>query len=128
MFKLICKTMDKITDFQIYALATNLNLDKYLKEQALKEFGKRNFSPEYARRLAIEYERVIPVMDPDFTALERTAIIAFPFIVPIHAIIANKYLAHGNIKKWKLYWRYLTIGWVIWSFIIILVLKLFLTN
>lgn len=120
--------MDKLTDFQIYSLVVNRDLDGHLKEEALREFDKRNFPQEYIDQLAIEYEKIIPAIGANLTKLEKAKIIAFPFFIPIQAIIANKYIAQGNIKKWKLYWRYLTIGWVIWSVIIILVLKLFLTN
>jgi hypothetical protein len=117
--------MDKLSDFQLYALIINHDLDQDLKQQACAEFEKRNFSQEYLDQLALEYENIIPLSNTTLPIWEKMRIIAFPFIVPLQAILANRYISQGNPKKWKQYWKYLVVCWLVWIFLILLAIKFF---
>jgi hypothetical protein len=119
--------MEKLSDSQLYALVINHDLSQGLKEKALAEFGKRNFSQQYVDELAYEYETIIPSLNTDLSTWEKVRIIVFPFLLPIQAIIANRYISKGNPKKWKQYWKYLTIGWLVWTILVFLVAKFLLS-
>jgi hypothetical protein len=116
---------DRLTDYQLYALVINQDLDPDLHEQVHAEFKKRNFSQEHIDQLAIEYEKVIPSINDDLTTWQKIRIIAFPFFIPIQAIIANRYISKGNIRKWKQYWKFLTVGLLVWTIVILVLVKLF---
>jgi hypothetical protein len=117
--------MDKLSDAQLYALVINHDLSGDLKEKANAEFQKRNFPQEYIDKLALEYENIMPSSKSGLTIGEKIRIIAFPFFVPIQSIIANRYISKGNTTGWKMYWKYLAIGWLMWTILFFLAVELF---
>jgi hypothetical protein len=115
--------IDKLSDFQLYSLVINQDLNTDMHRQAEAEFKKRHFSQEYIDKLSLEYENIISIKNGDITVGEKLRIIAFPFIIPMQAIIANKYISKSP-QKWKLYWKYLTIGWAVWTIVLFLAIRL----
>ena len=118
--------MEKLSDFQLYSLVTNKDLDQDLKEKAIAEFERRNFSQEYIDQLSLESENIIPKSNADLTIRQKLGIVAFPFFIPIQAVMANRFISTGEPKKWRQYWSYLTLGWLVWTVIVLLIAKLFL--
>ena len=116
--------METLTDFQLYSLTLNPDLWRDLKEQALTEFKLRNFSQEHINQLAQEYKEIIPTVTTGYTAWEKIGIMAFPFIIPLQAILANRQISAGNLKKWKQHWKFVTFGLLIWLVVFILLLFL----
>lgn len=113
--------MKRLSDFQLYSLLLNLDLRHDLRDQVSAEFKVRNFSQEHIDQLALEHERIIPVVNDNLTIWEKVPIMAFPFIIPLQAILANRYISEGNLKKWEQHWKYVTIGLLIWLIILFLV-------
>lgn len=111
--------MDKLSDFQLYALTINRDLRYDLKDQALMEFKARGILPARIDQLALEYEEIIPVINSGYTVWEKVGIMAFPFIIPLQAILANRQISAGNPKKWKQHWKFVTIGLLIWLIVFI---------
>ncbi|MGZ3812689.1 MAG: hypothetical protein ACXVJN_13155 [Mucilaginibacter sp.] len=104
----------------------NPELSTELKNKVLIELKKRNFAREYIDQLAIQYGKIIPARGAKLNGWEKVRIIIFPFFVPIHAIYANRYLSKGDVPKWKSYWKYLTLGWLFWTLLMLLIALFFL--
>jgi hypothetical protein len=119
-------TLDDLSDFQIYSLMMNSELDFELREKVNLELKRRNFSQDHIDQLTLEYEKIIPAKSATLGTGEKIRIIVFPFFIPIQAIFANKYLSKGDSNSWRLYWKYLIVGWLFWTLIILLAARLFL--
>ena len=56
----------------------------------------------------------------------KAVLVLFPFFIPIQSINATKFLANGQKRKWKEYWFYISLGYLLWTVVIILFFRLFL--
>ena len=115
-----------LTDTELYILVRNTELSYERKKIINKEFKNRNFSIERIDKLAMAYENVLGESKNNLTVLEKFLIILVPFFPVIHAIIANRHISRGQQRKWKQHWTYVTIGYAVWTLLIVLFAKFYL--
>jgi len=112
----------QLSDTQLYALFRNNDLHRDIRSAVSKEIGKRNFSIDYLDQLGLEFEqRAAASQTGGLSLYQKILIILFPFFIIIHAILANFHISKGNMFKWKQHWRFVTIGFFIWTIVILLV-------
>lgn len=109
-----------LSDYQLYFLITSRHLTADLKTIAEAELKRRNLSPQQLKSLEDEYIRVNREAGPPLSTKEKALIILLPFFVEIQALISTRHLYKNNTKKWKQHWRYLTIGFALWTAIVFL--------
>lgn len=59
----------KLTDFQLYSILNSRHLDKESREQAEREFGRRNLSDEEIQKLANDLEEKTKKAPSSFAAI-----------------------------------------------------------
>jgi hypothetical protein len=128
-------TAEKLSDTQLYALAAKASLSPRLRAIILPEFERRNFQPEYLDELRLNYEHIIPSDNAGLSVGEKALIILVAptlllwFLgVPVHCWIVNKYISKGQLRKWQQYWQYITVGFWVWTMVLLLTTKLFLKS
>ena len=113
-------SIEKLSDFQLYALVVNPNFEDDITLQAKEEFFKRNFSQKYIDELSLKFEGVATTKKTELTIFNKYLIIALPFFLPIQAIIASRY----DVPDRKIYWKYMAIGYALWTTAFLLWYKL----
>lgn len=120
---------EKLSDSQLYALIMNKTLPKGTQLGIYKEFERRDFELSYLDKLALEYElENKKKQQNELSSAEKFRIILFPFIVPLQAILANRYIKKMEVNKWNQYWKYLGYGFLFWTFLVILFVRLLRGN
>src|SRR5689334_793287 len=108
---------DKLTDQQVYSLSKNKSLSKTLRREALAALTLRARSVEEVQVLATAYEQSPVNKKIPLPVAYRIVLVIFPFFVPVQVIIAALFFKMTNTWKWKQFWLYLAIGWVLWMVI-----------
>lgn len=114
-----------LTDYQLYYLIKSRHLTPELKSIAEAELKRRNLSNNQLIHLENEYNRINREAGPPLSTKEKIFIVLFPFFVEIQALLSTRHLYKNNTKRWKQHWRYLTIGFALWTVIVFLIAGLF---
>jgi len=118
-----------LTNYQLYEIIQNQKLDVELRTAANQEFNSRNLSIDKIEEIVFKHEKAFkPDKNEPLSIKLRLLIILFPFLVPIQSLFASKWLAQGHKRKWKEYWLYLSIGYLFWTVIVILIARHYLIN
>lgn len=119
--------LEKLSDKQLYELIRDNSLSLEIKRTLETEFLRRDFSIEYIDELSLVYEKSNDTNPQTGLSLsEKLIIIIFPWIPPLQAIFANKYIATGNKRKWHQHWFYVAIGIGVWLVIVIILARFLL--
>jgi len=121
--------LSKLTDYQLYEIIENSQLDKDIRNLANAEFNSRKLSCDQIKQLVLRHDSEFkPSPNQPLETKYKFLLILFPFFIslPIQAIIANKYLIRGQKRKWKDYWFYISVDYLVWTVGIILFSKFFL--
>ncbi|TAD84054.1 MAG: hypothetical protein EAY75_13850 [Bacteroidetes bacterium] len=116
-----------LSNHQLYGIIQNLKLHESIRQAANDEFNKRKLS-------SYEIERMIELHDSQFVAEKedglkltyKLLLMACPFFIEIHSLIAGRMLEKGHKNKWKDYWLYISLGYLIWTVVIVLLAKYYL--
>lgn len=117
-----------LTDKELYSWLRSQELAPHLKRIVEEEFKRRQFPIEVVDKLSMDYEGVNAKTNSSLTAVEECLIILLPFFPVIHAILANRHISKGNPKKWKQYWRFVTIGYAVWTVIALVIARIIFAN
>ncbi|MFT3747271.1 MAG: hypothetical protein QM768_03105 [Agriterribacter sp.] len=118
--------ISKLTDYQLYVIIQNSAIDKDIRNLANNEFNKRNLSIPHIKEIISKHESQLKPPEQKSLKIEyKILLIIFPFFLPIQSIFAGKLLVKGEKQKWKEYWLYISIGYLIWTIIIICFARLF---
>ena len=104
----------KLTNYQLYALIQNLNLDETIRTVATGELDRRKLNETENADLALKhqqrfrFEKGLPL-----SVNMKLFLLAFPFLISI--VSPGKFLAQGQKQKWTDYWKYLAGGYLIWT-------------
>ncbi len=116
-----------LSDYQLYELIQNPKLDKDIKDLLSKEFEKRAMTQNKIQDLIKIHEaKFISESKEPLKPEYKLLIFLFPFLIPIQSLFATKMLAIGQKRKWKDYWLYLSLGYFLWTILIIVFSRYFL--
>ena len=119
----------KLTDYQLYELIQNSKLDKDIRNLANREFDNRMLSIDKIQEIVQKHDSQFkPEKDETLKTEYKILLIIFPFLIPIQSSFASKWLAKGHKRKWKDYWFYLSLGYLVWTILILVFSKYFLFN
>jgi hypothetical protein len=116
-----------LSDYQLYEIIQNGNLDKAIRQVANDEFNKRKLSLDQIQGLIAKHDsQYSPDKDKGLKTSYKLLLIVCPFFIEIHSLFAGRMLAKGQKQKWKDYWMYICLGFLTWTIGIILYAKYFL--
>jgi len=116
-----------LSNYQLYEIIQNLNLDRAIRQAANQEFNKRKLSTDQIQDLITEHDsKFSPAKDAGLKTYLKFLLVICPFFIEIHSLFAGRLLAKGQKQKWKDYWIYLCLGFITWTIIIILYAKYYL--
>lgn len=118
--------ISKLTDYQLYVIIQNTRLDKNILTLANNEFNRRNLDTTQLKEIKAQYESQLKLPEQKSLQLKtKIFLIIFPFFLPLQSIFAGKFLTKGEKRKWKEYWLYISIGYLVWTIIIICIARWF---
>jgi hypothetical protein len=104
----------KLTNYQLYALIQNVNLDEAITALATAELDRRKLSETDKADLASKHQLRFRVDKGESLSINnRLLLLAFPFLMS--KIFPGKYLAQGQKQQWKDYWLYMMGGYLVWT-------------
>lgn len=126
---LVARTMNvnQLTNFQLYEIIHNIQLDKVIRAAATSEFNLRKLSKEEIEEIIKRHDSLFqPVKDQPLDLKYKIVAFTIPFFWVIHILITSRYLARGQKRKWKEYWLFFCLGILTWSIATVVVGKYFL--
>jgi hypothetical protein len=116
-----------LSDYQLYEIIQNANLDQAIRQLANDEFNNRKLSLDEIQGLITKYDsKFLPDKDIGLNTYYKILLVICPFFIVIHSLFAGRMLAKGQKQKWKDYWIYICLGFSTWTIGIILYAKYFL--
>ena len=117
--------LDKISSYQLYELIKNSNLDNEIRALANLEFRSRRLSFGQMRQIIIKHDTMFPTLkDGPLDDHIKTLLLLFPFAMP-KRITGSTYLLNGQKRKYKDYWIFVCLGYLLWTIGIILYARFF---
>ena len=119
--------LTKLSEYQLYEIIQNMNLDKDIRNSANVEFNNRNLSTDKINQIIALHDSRFK---PDVQGLQfwvKFLLILLP-LFPIQIFFAGQFLARGEKQKWKEYWLFLSIGYLFWAIVIIFYFKYFIVK
>lgn len=118
----------KLSNFQLHVLLLNPDLDEDIRNGAKKEFNKRNIGNEGIQELEALYKNKFKSSpEPKIATEYKFLLVIFPFLsFVIWGIIAGKMLAKGHLKKTKEFWNCITLGYLLWTVIALLIARYYI--
>ncbi|MBX9784170.1 MAG: hypothetical protein K2X48_12845 [Chitinophagaceae bacterium] len=108
-----------LTDSQLYALKQNKRLSKEIRLAVGEELGKRNLSEAETQNLVNGFEIRKQGSQKKLAFKWKVLLLIFPFFFVIHNIIASIILDKGEERKWKEYWLFVSLGFLLYTILII---------
>ncbi len=128
--------MDELSIQSLYVLMIESS-DGNIKRLAREEFMRREMTIAQIDEIALWYEKpIVPTwVVKDRLSLEMKVILlaipGFILFLPVfhlfHLFEATDpytYLSKGHKKKWKSYWRYASAGFLLWTVILIVLIRM----
>lgn len=116
-----------LTNYQLYELIQNSRLDAQIRKAANDEFNNRKIGVDEIQQIVARHDvHFQPDKGETLKPVYKLLLILFPFVIPVQSAFAGKWLAKGQKSKWKSYWFYLSLGYLFWTIIVILVAKFIL--
>jgi hypothetical protein len=118
--------ISRLTNYQLFEIIQNSRLDTEIRKTANDEFNNRKLSAEEIQKIVARHDAQFqPDKDEGLKPEYKLLLILLPFVIPIQSAFAGKWLAKGQKRKWKEYWLYLSLGYLLWTIIVILIAKYF---
>jgi hypothetical protein len=114
-----------LTNYQLYEIIQNSQLDKRIRDIANEEFNNRKLSIDQIQQIIARHDSLFKKTEESLSLKYKTLLVIFPFFIPIQSINAAKFLANGQKRKWKEYWFYISLGYLLWTVLIILFFRFF---
>lgn len=117
----------RLSNYQLFEIIQNSSLDKSIRNEANKEFDRRKISVEEISQLISTHDSLYkPDKQAGLDLKFKIILVAFPFFIFLHNIIAALLLDKQKEYKFKQYWLYLTIGYLLWTVFVILFARYYL--
>lgn len=119
--------LSSLTNYQLFEIIQNLKLDVEMRKAANDEFNNRRLGVDEIQKIVARHDALFqPGKDEPLKLQYKLLLILFPFVIPVQSVFAGKWLAKGHKRKWKEYWFYLSLGYLFWTIIVILIARYFL--
>jgi hypothetical protein len=116
--------LSKLSDYQLYEIIQNSRLDSHLRKLANDEFNNRRLTVDQIQGIISKHDALfVPEKEESLQLKYKILITLFPFFIPIRFI--TKWLARGQKRKWKDYWFYISVGYLLWTIVAILLGRYF---
>lgn len=113
-----------LSDYQLYEIVQNAKLHRDIRKIANDEFDKRQISIDRLQEIINRHDKQFkPDIEDKLDIKYKLLLIAFPFFIPVHGIIATRFIPVGHKKKTKQYWFYICVGYLFWTIVVILFAK-----
>ncbi len=117
----------KLSNYQLFEIIQNTSLDKGIRNEANAEFDRRKISVDEISQLISTHDSLYkPDTQTGLDLKYKVILVVFPFFIFLHNIIAALLLDKQKEYKFKQYWFYLTIGYLLWTVIVILFARYYL--
>lgn len=114
----------KLSNYQLYEIIQNDRIDQNIRSVANDEFNTRKLSIEEIQQLITKHDSLfVPDKGENLKPHYKLLLIVCPFFTEIHGLIAGRMLAKGQKRKWKDYWVYICLGYLLWTIAILLFAK-----
>lgn len=109
-------SINSLSNSQLYALIQNDKLDPLIRKAANDEFTRRGLAIEEIQKIVSEFDsQYKPVDQEGLDLAHKIFLIIVPAFFTIQMLVAGRYLAKGQKKKWKDFWLFVCIGWIVWT-------------
>lgn len=116
-----------LSDYQLYEIIQNEQLDQSVRKAANDEFNQRKLSLSQIEQLITKHDaKFIPDNQHRLQIRYKILLVLFPFFIEILTLVFGRMLAMRQRQKWKDYWLFICLGYLIWTAVIILFAKYFL--
>jgi hypothetical protein len=113
-----------LSNDQLFALLHNQRLDASIHQEANEELERRNLSAQEWESLRQQYEMHYPPNDgPGLSIPEKLFLILVPAVFILQVLRVSRDLASNRRRRWKDFWLYVSIGYFVWTVLIIFVLR-----
>ncbi|MBV4360343.1 hypothetical protein [Pinibacter aurantiacus] len=117
--------LTELSNYQLYSLIQNNKLDASIREPANTEFENRKLTVDQIKEIVKQHDLLFkPDNDEGLSSYNKAFLIFVPAFFTIQVLIAGRYLANNERKKWKDFWLYVSLGYVLWTVAIITLAKL----
>ena len=119
--------LSQLTNYQLFEIIQNTAIDRDIRKNADTEFNKRKISiDEISELVSIHDSLYKPEKESGLALKYKILLVLFPFFIVIHNIIAALILDKGKQYKFRQYWFYITLGYLLWTLLVILFAKYYL--
>ena len=118
-------SIDNLSNSQLYAIIQNKQIDASIRKIANEEFTRRNLTIEQIQEIVSHFDSGYKPADQEgLDLVHKIFLVAVPAFFTIQVLIAGKYLASGQKKKWKDFLFFVCLGWIVWIIGVILYFRL----
>ena len=119
--------LNKLSDYHLFEIIRNEKLDPNIRKAANSIFNNRKLSTDQIRQLEAKHDSLfIADQQKGLRLYQKVLLVICPLFIEIHSLIAGRMLAKGQKQKWKDYWLFLCLGFLVWTIAIILFAKFIL--
>jgi hypothetical protein len=115
--------LTELSNYQLYSLIQNNKLDASIRELANTEFENRKLTVDQIKEIVKQHDLLF-TQDNDVGLDSYNKAFLVPAFFTIQVLIAGRYLANNERKKWKDFWFYVCLGYVLWTIAVIAFAKL----
>ena len=118
-------SIDNLSNSQLYAIIQNKQIDASIRKIANEEFTSRNLTIEQIQEIVNHFDSEYKPADQEgLDLVNKIFLVAVPAFFTIQVLIAGRYLASGQKKKWKDFLFFACLGWIVWTIGVILYFRL----
>jgi hypothetical protein len=119
--------LSRLSNYQLFEIIQNTSLGSNIRKDANAEFDRRKISVDEINQLISTHDSLYkPDRETDLDIKYKVILVVFPFFIFLHNIIAAVILDKRKEYKFKQYWFYLAVGYLLWTVIVILFARYFL--
>jgi hypothetical protein len=119
--------LSQLSNYQLFEVIQNTSLDSSLRKVADAELNKRQLSVDEINQLISRHDSLYKIDKETGLAMKyKILLIVFPFFIFLHNIISALILDKRKEYKFKQYWFYLGIGYLLWTVLVILFARVYL--
>lgn len=114
--------LTKLTGYQLYELIQNTKLDQEIRTAANRDLERRKLNSAQIKDIAIRHEaQFAPDKDEPLALRMRLYLLIWPFTLGRYFTGEPQYLSRGQKRKWKEYWLFMCLGYLLWTIVVILI-------